>query len=476
VFTDIGRFVIVLFVTCCCALAQPIEVGGSFRSRLEAWDWFEGAADNRYAFLGNLLRLNMRQQRQEWDWEVEFAAPILLGLPDRALAPAPQLQLGLGAIYYAANDNSRNAANFFPKQAFLRLKNLGSPANSLRLGRFEFADGAEVVPKDPTLAALKRDRIAHRLIGTFGWSHVGRSFDGAHFVRNTAATNITVVGALPTRGVFQVNGWRNLDTGFAYGAVTRQLPGKTSQAEWRLYGIYYQDWRNVVKTDNRPLALRAADQDDIRMGTFGGHYLRSMHGAAGIVDLMAWGALQAGAWGNLDHAAAATALEAGWQPPGLPALRPWLRGGFFYGSGDGNPLDGDHRTFFQLLPTPRIYARFPFFNLMNNRDLHFTGILRPRPTLTVKAEARFLWLDSREDLWYQGGGAFQPQSFGYVGRPSLGFRGLANLYDVSVDWQASPVLLLSGYIGHARGRGVIEAIYPRGPNGNFAYLELFYRF
>ncbi|HWQ56113.1 MAG TPA: alginate export family protein [Bryobacteraceae bacterium] len=477
-FADIHRLTIVCFLTVSAALPQAgkLEVRGSLRTRLEMWDWFEGAGDNSYAYSGNLLRLGIGQQRVGWDWQVEFAAPLLFGLPDGALAPAPQLQLGLGANYYAANENSRNAANLFPKQAFLRLKDLGSPANSLRLGRFEFLDGAEVAPADPTLAAVKRDRIAQRLIGNFGWSHVGRSFDGAHFVRNTADTNITLVGAVPTRGVFQVDGWGNLDVAIGYGAITRQVPRKRSKGEWRLFSLYYQDWRNVVKTDNRPLAIRALDRDDIRIASFGGHYIHAHQTNSGTVDLMAWGALQAGTWGVLDHLAGALALEAGWQPPGLPRLRPWLRAGMYYGTGDGNPSDGDHGTFFQFLPTPRVYARFPFFNMMNNRDLFLSGILRPHRTVTIKSEARFLTLASRDDLWYLGGGAFQPDSFGFVGRPSQAFRGLANLYDVSIDWQASSAILVTGYVGHARGRGVVRAIYPEGTDATLGCLELVYRF
>jgi len=44
-------------------------------------------------------------------------------------------------------------------------------------------------------------------------------------------------------------------------------------------------------------------------------------------------------------------LEGGYQPKILPALKPWLRGGYYYGSGDGNPNDNRHGTFFQILPT-----------------------------------------------------------------------------------------------------------------------------
>jgi hypothetical protein len=116
-------------------------------------------------------------------------------LPDNAIAPAPQGALGLGANYRAANGNQDGS--IFPKQLFLRFKQLGSPANSLRVGRFEYIDGSEVVPKNATLAALKRDRINHRLIGNFGFSHVGRSFDGLQFVNNTPRGNFNLMAMRP---------------------------------------------------------------------------------------------------------------------------------------------------------------------------------------------------------------------------------------------------------------------------------------
>ena len=97
-----------------------------------------------------------------------MAAPILLGLPANAVASGPQGQMGLGAAYYVANDRSRNAAMIFPKQGYIRFRNLGGKeAHSIRLGRMEFVEGTETTPKDATVAALKRDRIAHRLIGNF---------------------------------------------------------------------------------------------------------------------------------------------------------------------------------------------------------------------------------------------------------------------------------------------------------------------
>ena len=45
-----------------------------------------------------------------------------------------------------------------------------------------------------------------------------------------------------------------------------------------------------------------------------------------------------------------------------------------------------HGTFFQVLPTARIYARTPFFNLMNTVDAFGEVILRPSNRLTLRGD------------------------------------------------------------------------------------------
>ena len=153
-----------------------VTVSAFIHERYEAWNWFPTKGESTYGFSGSLLRLGFSQQTANFDWNFELAAPILLGLPNRAVLPAPQGQLGLGGNYYAANKSNQNAAFVFPKQANVRLKNEHS---GLQMGRFEFVDGTEVTLKDPTLATLIRDRIAHRLIGTFAFADVQRSVQPA---------------------------------------------------------------------------------------------------------------------------------------------------------------------------------------------------------------------------------------------------------------------------------------------------------
>lgn len=53
-------------------------------------------------------------------------------------------------------------------------------------------------------------------------------------------------------------------------------------------------------------------------------------------------------------------------------------------------------------------------------------------------------LSNRSDLWLQGGGVFQPWSFGYVGRAANGAKSLANLYDFNIDYRLRPDVTLTG--------------------------------
>lgn len=461
---------------------KPITFGGvtfsgSLRVRIESWDWFDTpAADGEYTFGAAQLRLSLSQQKEKLDWQVEGEFPWLINLPNDAIAPAPQGQLGFGASYFAASGTKDASAIL--KQAFLRFKGLGGDkASSLRLGRFEFVDGAEVTPKDSTLATLKRDSIAHRLIGPFGFTHIGRSFDGVQYVRNTTSSNITLLGARVTEGAFQLNANKEMDVDFYYGAFTKPLAGKTAQSEFRLFALHYHDGRGAVKTDNRPLPVRAADGDNVRLTTVGGHFVSAVKAGAGTADFLLWGAGQFGSWGVLNHRAGAIAAEAGYKFTARTS--PWIRAGYFRSTGDGNPADSDHTTFFQVLPTPRVYARFPFYNLMNNEDVFAQLRLKPHTRVSLRADVHRLRLSNARDLWYVGGGAFQDKTFGYTGRPGGGKKSLGTMFDLSADFNVTETTVLTLYASGVRGGGVQGFIYPAGgsnPAARLVYFELSQRF
>jgi hypothetical protein len=485
------RFILVVLLTLSAINAgaqtpapAPMKLGnvtvtGSLRSRVYGWDWFQPTSgNNEYAYSGNLLRVNFSESRGTWQWNAELAAPFLLGLPAGAAGTGPQQgALGLGSNYLSANKGKQNAAMVFPRQLYIQLDALGTERGHLKIGRFTFADGSELAPKNATLAALKRDRAAQRLIGDFGFSDVGRSFDGAHYSYATSASNnLTVIAAIPTRGVFQVDGWGWNKVGFGYAAYTHDWRTGRHAADTRVFMIEYDDWRHILKADSRPLSARSGDVGNIRLETFGGHTLHVFETSGGTLNLMFWGAAQTGRWGSQRQRAGAIDAEAGFQPKILPLLKPWLRGGYTWGSGDSTPNDATHGTFFQLLPTPRIYARFPFFNMMNNEDVFGTLILRPGTKITVSSEFHSLRLSEANDLWYSGGGAFQPWTFGYSGRSASTRRSLGNLYDTNVEYRMHRKLTLTGYFGYTQGLAVMKHIYPQDKDGKFGYVEALYRF
>src|SRR5262252_1833537 len=145
-----------------------VTFSGSVRLRVENYGWWDTPGfEDRYTFAAAVARMSLGQQTDKIDWQLEGEFPLLIRLPERAVAPAPQGQLGQGGSYFAASGRQDGSAIL--KQAYFRVKHLfGDQPSSLRLGRMEFVDGAETNPADATLAALKRDSIAHRLIGPFG--------------------------------------------------------------------------------------------------------------------------------------------------------------------------------------------------------------------------------------------------------------------------------------------------------------------
>jgi hypothetical protein len=114
--------------------------------------------------------------------------------------------------------------------------------------------------------------------------------------------------------------------------------------------------------------------------------------------------------------------------------------------------------------------------MMNTEDRFGSLIQRPHSKVTISSEFHSLRLSHANDLWYSGGGVYQPWTFGYTGRSTSGRRSLGNLYDTSVEYRPSRKLTLTAYLGYTQGLAAIRAIYTQGQNGHFGYLEATYRF
>jgi hypothetical protein len=453
------------------------------RVRAESWNWFEPpagvAGDHQYGFFAATAHGIAGYDSHRWfDARLDVQNTSLLNLPEQSNVAPPAGDLGLGATYFAVHHEA-NLSRFFVNQAYLTLKRPSHPATFLRLGRLEFQDGLETMTGNATLDWLKRVRLGARLISTVGFTHGGRSYDGAMGTYDRSSFALSGLLVHPRQGLFEPEGMPSL-TEVDLGSVAATIkPRAIPHSEVRAFYLYYADHRSpadtVIKVDNRPAPARAVDSADITLHQFGLHAVTAFPLGGGEVDLLAWGVIQRGDWGLLRHRASAIALEAGYQP--RTTWKPWIRAGYFLGSGDRDPADQVHGTYFITLYTSRQFAQFPFYNAMNSRDVFAQLILRPVPgKLTIRSDFHDLHLAQSSDLWYSGSGPFVRRgNFGVGGKPSGGNEDLARTLDLGVTWDPSPRWTVYGYVGSAWGGAVPEFSYGSS-TARFGYLELTARF
>lgn len=464
---------------------EPVTITGDLRLREEVWNWFNPGVpaisalssagsksmdDNRYNFLGGYLRLGAGYERDGVKGYFELMTPFLVNLPNDAVSPPPFGILGLGGNYFQPNAAS-NSASVFLKQGYIEFGKQIIEGFDFKGGRFEFFDGGEYRPADPELSWIEKNRISQRLIGNFGFSDVMRSFDGATATYAGDGWQATAMYGVPTKGVFDLQGMNEIsNTDVVYAALTAGPNRWWGNSFGRIFYIYYDDGRKLVPVDNRPLGLRAKDTHPIYIHTAGADYVRTVEIGPGVADFMLWGAGQLGAWGELSQESYAAVVEGGYKLPHVK-WQPWMRFGYTTTSGDGNPNDGTHGTFFEILPTPRPYAMFPFFNMMNIDDAMAQLILSPMKGAEVQTSVHGLWLSSNQDLWYSGGGEFDNKNFGYAGRPSSGRSYLATLLDCQFSWKINEYIATTVYYGHAFGGAVVNSIYP-GKQADYGFIEV----
>jgi Alginate export len=469
------------------------------RIRGEGVSWFQpkpdpskgisrGAGD--YGFFANQIRFGAQLKLPHLTAVIEGQDVRLVGLPKDASLPAPFGNLGPGALYFAHSPGVRrdqtDLGETTLRQGYFTLSDPpGVSGLSLTLGRFEYSDGLETPSKDPTLTWLKRFRIAERLIGPFNYTHIGRSFDGLRLVYEQPNYNFTGIAVRPTHGGFEISSSRQIhDIDLVGATLTLKQPEGPAPTEARFFYFHYEDSRFEaagegvtplpVRVDNRPAPVRAADGEPIQIDTLGTHAVSTFEWDALRFDLLYWGAVQTGSWGEQSHFAWSWTLEGGAQLPKVFA-KPWLRVGYGQSSGDDDPEDGRHETFFEILPTVRVYAQTPFFAQMNLHDLFAQIVLRPHPKVTVRSDWHWLQLDQPSDLWYAGAGATNNNVFGYSGLPSGNRRDLAHLVDLSVNVALTDFLTIYGYYGHVFGQEVVKNTF-LGENADYGYLEATFRY
>jgi len=186
---------------------------------------------------------------------------------------------------------------------------------------------------------------------------------------------------------------------------------------------------------------------------------------------------QLGDWYELDQQAYALAAEAGYQFTNVFA-KPWVRAGYYIGSGDDNPHDGDHETFFQMAPGTRKYNLLPYCDLMNNEDLFVQLITQPLEKLTLRMDYHILRINEENDRWYMGSGPTQRNGriFGYIGRPANGDSDLAQELDFLLNYKVNPHCTLMLSYSHIFGGDVVEQVYGEDDDADYASVGLLFKF
>ncbi|MCY4513754.1 MAG: alginate export family protein, partial [Candidatus Tectomicrobia bacterium] len=112
------------------------------------------------------------------------------------------------------------------------------------------------------------------------------------------------------------------------------------------------------------------------------------------------------------------------------------RTGINTASGDDNPGDDVHRTFFNALPSNFFYYgmanQVTFQNLVN----WFAQLrLNPAPGLAVQVFLHRFWLANANDSRYFGPGAFNRSALGFNSSPSNGSRDVGTEVDLIVTYR-----------------------------------------
>ncbi|HVH07019.1 MAG TPA: alginate export family protein, partial [Myxococcota bacterium] len=311
-----------------------VDLGFAVRLRTEIWDAFADDVSN-YTALRSRFRVSYGW-RERLLLVAELQNVTLWGMdPDGS---------GALASYRNANGGERNVSGTDVRLLYAEVRPFAGAY--LRAGRQEVKLGPEVMYPEPDWKYLKSARVSERLLGSVGWSHEERAGDGITAGWDLGGHNLFAFAARPTTGVFAVDtAYRPLrDIRYAGGSWTVKRDTWLPHTELGVFGMAYEDERDPGEGG----LLHGLEVYTLGIYELGVHPI-----GPGKLDTVLWLAGQLGDYNDLDHRAGAFLAELGYQLPDVPT-KPWLRAGVNYASGDGDPTDGDHQTFFNLLPTNHI--------------------------------------------------------------------------------------------------------------------------
>ena len=400
---------------------KPLEVSVELRLRNEFRDNADfKPADDFDHFLGQRLRINLR------------------------VRPHPRVTFFIQAqdvwLFGSNSDKVIHDLATNLHQAYFDWKLVPTGRWEFRGGRQEWIYGEE------------------RLVGAFGWDHVGRSFDAARLRNRTGPwTNDFFWGRMVDvrrNGARARAGQQDL-SGFYLARAPKDSPARVE-----LYGLFLRDG---LRTSGE---IVGAPRQTVRIATLGFRRVyRPKTGWRYSVE-NAW---QFGERGPDAHRAVMLVGTGGYAWGGR--WQPRVQFEYDVATGDNNPTDGKSREFHNLFPTNHpFYGYADLAGLRNLHDFRGMAAVTPHPKITLELDYHRFLLASPRGPWKNAAG----RVLGFDPLARFG-RDLGHEVDVTFRLPLDKRLsFLAGYSAFIPGN---FAIRTRGPETNhFAYIQTTFQF
>ena len=370
----------------------------------------------------------------------------------------------IGPVYTAANGGDTRLSQVGFSELIAAVH---SQSARLDAGRQKWADGGETMTGVSYLDGVKKRRVAERLIGNWDWVNVGRRFDGVSGGASLGSSHVGGFAFRPLAGGVNYNdSFSRLDGLEIYGVHwTGKYDELLPSSELRVFAIRYDD--------DRPGAVAAAD-GKLKLDTFGATLLSG----GDTTDLLVWAAYQGGDWGASKQSAWAFIAETGRKiETGDRSYT--FRAGIAQASGDDDAQSGEHRSFFNLLPTNhKFYGSMDYNAFSNLRNIY--GELHFQSGATGKWSAsgayHFFQLVEKNDAWYGGSGAFDLSRLGYAGRrPAAGEFSSSNIgheLDLTFGWKLHRLIRLDFGWSYFWGGAAAADVLTADRDGSWGFAQV----
>ncbi len=449
---------------------KKLDLGVPGRLRWEYWSGLEAKpnAQSDYNFVNLRVRPYVKYPGEHFVFFFQFQYTGAFNLPENGVS-------GPGRLYFSLSQpddhpQATDVLEFWMKAQDFLVDGLG-----FRVGRLGFKGGVEQLYDDKALSWVKKVRLSERLLGTFDWTNIGRRYHAAMGFYNTQWFRIDAYAAKLLAGGFEYDtAFKELkDVDIFGGTMTLKDDFLIDHTEIRIYGIFYRDSRDVA---------RSVTGGTLEIPAVGASWAGVYPGfGPGRVDTLLWGCYQWGDWGASNHSAYALLAEAGYKFTEV-RFQPWFRLGVALASGDDDPTQGTHKSFFGMVPTNhKFYGYMDTSALSNLINFYQQVILAPAAGVTVQVDGHLFWLHDTNDSWYAGSGPTRNDVFGYAGGFNLSSGTTARLtggegfiggeLDLTAKYKASKHVSFSGTYAHFFGAAGAAAVFPENHDGDWLYIQ-----